>query len=284
MIKLKLGIYMGNTDDTGVYLLKKLCKSEISMFSFGLLADIQYANKPPDIGRYYDRSLLKAAHCISAFNEKKVDFVVHLGDMVDWAGDCINGTAALQNMAAAFNKCEPRCYYVLGNHDVDSIPRETLARLWQIPALGYYSFDYQDTHFVVLDTNYDIHGNPYTPDYHKWDCTYVNQYQIQWLKEDLSKTEKPVIIFSHALLDELEDNHAVRNAEQIRRILENYKNTVTVFQGHLHGGYFSRTNNISYYTLKAIVQGENDFYFWIVTINDAAVTISEISDTLQNYV
>ena len=54
-------------------------------FSFGLIADVQYADDDnrPGIDRHYRASLPKLEEAINEFNRHDLAFVVHLGDLVD---------------------------------------------------------------------------------------------------------------------------------------------------------------------------------------------------------
>ena len=53
------------------------------VLKIGLVADPQYADKPQTGKRYYRESLWKLKEAVSTFNERQVDFVQNLGDIID---------------------------------------------------------------------------------------------------------------------------------------------------------------------------------------------------------
>ena len=48
----------------------------------------------------------------------------------------------------------------------------------------------------------------------------------------------------------------VSNAEEIRRVLEQSKRVLAVFQGHHHEGYYEINNDIHYFTMKGAIEGK----------------------------
>jgi hypothetical protein len=73
------------------------------------------------------------------------------------------------------------------------------------------------------------------------------------------------VIFIHHRLDISKENsvYGPGNSAVVRKILEDAGNVLMVFQGHEHAGALERINNISYYTLKGMVEGsgtENNSY------------------------
>ena len=51
------------------------------------------------------------------------------------------------------------------------------------------------------------------------------------------------------------DPHGVKNAPEVRRVLEAAGNVVAVFQGHMHSGGYAQIEGIHYCTLVAMVEG-----------------------------
>ena len=62
------------------------------------------------------------------------------------------------------------------------------------------------------------------------------------------------VVFCHQRLDSsAEPQHLVRNAAEVRGILEKSGKVKVVFTGHQHLGAFNVLNGISYYSLIALV-------------------------------
>ena len=76
--------------------------------------------------------------------------------------------------------------------------------------------------------------------------------------QELKGNNKPVIIFIHQLLDRFSDiskSLCVSNADEIVPLLEENGNVLAVFQGHHHAGHYSFRNNIHYWTMKGMIEG-----------------------------
>lgn len=251
-------------------------------FRFGLFTDVQYADRPMNIGRYYRNALRKTQKCIEAFHTERVDFCVHLGDLIDWPGDPDRGREALSTVMAEIRRFDGDTYFLLGNHDVDSVPVPELASMWNLDEKQtWHSFHYGGIHFVLMDCNFDAEGKRYTPGTTKWDQCYVPANEIAWLKADLSgaKTDL-VVVMIHALLDDMENPHMIRNAAEVRGVLERCGKRVVVFQGHMHTGNESTKNGIGYHTLRSIVDEETRTSFWIVEVTANAI-VAYVHDSVQ---
>lgn len=115
------------------------------------------------------------------------EFFINMGDLVD------NGEDASQ-WDAWFDAVEPMIARIpfsgiMGNHetyDLNWKVREPLAylNLFQFPSNGlkqyenqFYSYDYNDVHFVVLDTQFDEEKD-YRPE--------LLQAEMNWLRQDLA--------------------------------------------------------------------------------------------------
>jgi alkaline phosphatase len=99
---------------------------------------------------------------------------------------------------------------------------------------------------------------------------------MQWLKQDLAATRSPVIALIHQLLDGAGSVY-VKNANDVRQVLEQSGKVLAVFQGHHHNGSYSLIEGIHYYTLKALVEGpgpENNSYAIVEVLPDRNITIT----------
>ena len=92
-------------------------------------------------------------------------------------------------------------HHTIGNHDIWGINKRAShtsgeeaewSKKWFLDEFGYtqtyHSFDFADWHFVILD-NVLI-----TPDGYNG---FVDGEQLEWLKEDLSRTARPTVVVSH---------------------------------------------------------------------------------------
>jgi len=180
---------------------------------------------------------------IDAMEKRKPDFIIQLGDF---------SLPRKQNQPFIdkWNSFNGPKYHVLGNHDMKDFgfKKEETMKWWKMKK-RYYSFDYNNFHFVVLDGN-DNNTKP-------WNgyVRCIGQEQKIWLKKDLKKTLKPTILFSH---QSLEARGGISNREEIRNILEKYTNkngypkVVACLSGHHHTDYAKSINKIPYVQINSM--------------------------------
>ena len=228
---------------------------------FGIITDLHYADIDPSGDRAYRESLAKLEECIKVMNNQKADFLVELGDFKDQ--DRVGPTEArtlsyLRRVEAVFEKFDGPRYHVLGNHDADSISKIQflkIARNSGIPQdRSYYSFGVKGVRFIVLDANFRSDGIAYDHGNFAWEDANLPAAEVNWLKQELDSSSKPAIIFIHHQLDG-KGAYYVKNAAEVRRVLEGSGKVLAVIQGHRHEGQLDIMNHIPFYTLKAAAEG-----------------------------
>jgi len=227
---------------------------------FGILTDCHYADADPLGTRFYRESLGKLAECVDRMNVEKVDFLIELGDFKDQNRPPVEEKtlAHLQRVEAEFRRFRGPRYHVLGNHDMDSLSKPQFLARVENTGIGfgrsYYSFDVKGLHCIVLDANYTSDGRDYDHGDFDWTDANVPATELDWLRQDLAASHGPVAIFVHQLLDGTGSVY-VKNAPEVRRILEASRRVLAVFEGHHHPGAYSHINGIHYYTLKGMIEG-----------------------------
>lgn len=222
----------------------------------GLITDLHYADKRPAGSRHYRETLDKLAEAGTQFEQQPLSFLVELGDLVDAADSVDVERGYLKTINKAFSPlCKDR-HYVLGNHCVDTLTKaEFLAGVEQ--EKSYYSFDRNGFHFIVLDACFRSDGEPYGRKNSKWTDANIPPAELEWLKADLAKHDKPTVVFAHQRLDEAK-RHSVKNAAKVRQLLEGSGNVRAVFQGHSHANELQEINGVPYCTLVAMVEGSGE--------------------------
>jgi len=215
--------------------------------TFGLLAD-PHADLVPD---HMDR--LEAF--MRQVDQRKPDFIFQLGDF------CFPKVAN-QSFLNLWNQFEGPKYHTLGNHDMDISSKEVVMDFWGM-AGRYYSFDIKNLHVVVLDANnirtkegdyvpYDT-ANFYIDDSMR---TFIDPPQLEWLVQDLSTVQTPILIFSHQSLTS--PCWGVKNRMAVQRILEDKNQdastgqVIACFNGHDHIDYHRIINNIHYLEINSM--------------------------------
>ncbi len=218
----------------------------------GLVTDLHYADKPAGGSRHYRDTPDKLAEAAAAFAKVKPDFIVELGDLIDAAESVETELGYLTRINKDFAAISDERHYVLGNHCVHTLTKEEfLGGVGQ--EKSYYSFDHSGFHFVVLDSCFRSDGEPYGRKNFVWTDPNVPKAELDWLKEDVSSSSRPTIVFAHQRLD-VSDHHGVRNAADVRAVLES-GSVQAVFQGHSHQNDHNEINDIHYCTLVAMVEG-----------------------------
>ena len=228
--------------------------------TFGLVADVHYADIDDAIGRHYREAERRLADCVREMNALKPDFLIELGDFKDLgrpAETTLDGLKRIERTFAGFDG--PR-YHVLGNHDCDAItPDEFLSNVvnyGQPRAKAYYSFRFGAVTFLVLDGCYTSDLKHYSRS-NPWTDANIPPEQLAWLERELARADGPVIVFCHQRMDpSSEPHHLLKNAAEVRRILERSGKVRTVITGHQHTGGGCVLNGISYLTLPSVVDGE----------------------------
>ncbi len=122
-------------------------KKDPPLFSFGLMADCQYADVPAAGARFYRESPRKLAEAVAKLNQRDLAFSFHLGDFID------RDMKSFDDLAPIAARLKSKLYHALGNHDFD-VPDDAKSK---VPArLGldktYYSVRKDRFRFVVIDT------------------------------------------------------------------------------------------------------------------------------------
>ena len=249
---------------------------------FGIVTDCHYAEADTAGTRFYRHSLYKLDECVEAMNTHKVDFLAELGDFKDQDSPPVEQKTLsyLRAVESVFRKFDGPTYHVLGNHDQDSLSKaQFLANIENSgidPGRSYYSFDLDGVHFVILDANYKSDGTDYDHGNFDWTDANVPPAELQWLRRDLAASRGAVIVLIHQLLDGA-GSHYVKNAAEVRQVLEQSGRVMAVFQGHQHNGGYSQIEGIHYYTLKAVVEGpgpENNSYAVVEVRPDMNINIT----------
>ena len=258
---------------------------------FGLATDSHYADREPTGTRFYRQSLQKMEEFVETMNKAEVDFAIHLGDFKDESPDKEeeNTLRYLREIEKVYAKFEGPRYHCVGNHDVDSINKDLfLANIQNtgIPSThSYYSFDYQDFHFVVLDANFNKEGiDHFYKNGADWQDTQLSRKQINWLKSDLGSTDAPTIIFCHhPLFEYRRDGYTfhVNDYQEIQTILQSHGKVIAVFQGHVHEEKYEMIGGIHYITQLGMVdfEGLDNNSFALVEIDDQNIRIEGFKRT-----
>lgn len=230
----------GDGEDTGGL------ETSTKVINFGLCTDVHQD--------YYPGMEDKIKTFAEAMNKEKVNFVIDLGDFV-------LPKAANDLFLANWNLFNGPRYNVIGNHDCEYSSKSTWMDYVNFTRnngerKGYYSFDVEGFHFVVLDLNYGMMGGTIVPfdtnNGSKYDSRYyINEEQLKWLKNDLEKTNKRTILFSHEVMPK-----DMKNFEELRSVIKDAnkkaQKVIAAFSGHWHVNRDELIDGVQHITLNSM--------------------------------
>ena len=176
------------------------------------------------------------ATAIEKVNLLQPDFVITVGDLIEGYTDEKNTILKQwEDFEELTNKFQAPFFYCPGNHDVtNDVMLEIYRKRHGVNAKSYYSFDYRNCHFVVLDSQTATRLEPFADE------------QFEWLAKDIAAatSAEHVLVFYH---------HPLWNRSKLwnrmRSILPADK--TTIFSGHEHKLSFKEADGIPSYTLSA---------------------------------
>jgi predicted phosphodiesterase len=227
---------------------------------FGVVTDIHYADTDAAGARTYRESDAKLAECVQVMNAKGVAFLVELGDFKDQdkTADEARTLKYLEKIESVFAAFKGPRYHVIGNHDTDSLSKaQFLAAAPStgiVPNAARYTFVSGGVRFVVLDASHKGDGSDYDHGNYDWSDSNIDAPQIAWLVKTLGASPEPVIVLVHQQLDGT-GAYYVKNAAEVRDVLEKSGKVIAVLQGHRHEGGFSTINGVPYFTFRGLIEG-----------------------------
>ncbi|MDH3651164.1 MAG: metallophosphoesterase [Saprospiraceae bacterium] len=215
--------------------------SRAHMLTFGIAADV-HKDLVPDANKRLETFIAEAVR-------REVDFIIQLGDFC--MGDPKN-----MDFLAIWQTFKGPKYHVLGNHDMDRHSKQEMLDFWEMPST-YYSYDFQDFHFIVLDANFLYQDGKFI-DYEKANFyvdssyrTFVDDNQIEWFKADLEETRLPTIVLSHQSLWHYQ--WGIKNRLILQKAMEAHSDKIVCcMNGHNHIDFHHHQNGIDYIEINSM--------------------------------
>lgn len=262
------------------------------LFSFGVVADVQYADKDTALGREYRKSPAKLAQCVAALNKERLAFVIQLGDFID-AG--IDNIGVVQTV---FNKLRAPKHSVLGNHDFCADRASILKKFGM--AAAYYQYSSNGWRFVVLDgMNESVAGGWAVDDPHAvagrnaletlrakgsrnaqtWNGA-VGDVQRAWLRtvlRDAGDRHERAIVFCHfpVLPASCRPEHLLWDYQAVLDVLESQPAVAAFMNGHDHKGGYGFQGGIHFLTFPGIVEHEADESCQVVDVYPRSLIVRQ---------
>jgi len=162
-------------------------------------------------------------------HEKDLAFAVNTGDFVSWGKE-----SGYKNYLRMISNLNIKLYNVPGNHDLVKHGYQYFKKYF---GPYYYSFDYMNAHFIILN-------NAFRQSFHP--------KQFSWLKKDLATTDQDnIFVFLHKPTFDPTELYAGQimssreTVKQLMRVFKKYK-VDYVFAGHIHGYAKAKRDGVVY--------------------------------------
>jgi manganese-dependent ADP-ribose/CDP-alcohol diphosphatase len=250
---------------------------EKPLFTFGILADVQYADQDNAGTRYYRLSPKKLAEAVDSFNQQKPAFVLSLGDYIDknfGSYDTLNPITARLTM---------HLYHTLGNHEfaVNDNEKEKVLQKENLQK-PYYSFEKNNWRFVIINGN-DVSLQAYSKgstgykdaeallqklkadslrQAQTWNGA-VGKEQLAWLEKELAAAQKQkqkVVMACHFPLYPHGATELLWNAKEVRALIEQYSCVFAYFNGHVHKSQYFFEKGVHYISFRGMVELEDNAF------------------------
>jgi len=272
-----------NTSDA-----RQVCTGQKPLFTFGIIADVQYADKNPAGNRYYRSSLEKLSDAVSVFMKDSVEFIVNLGDLID------QDYKSYKPVLDILNSSGIKTYHITGNHDY-SVDHRDLNRLPVLnePGENYYSEDRQGYRLIFINGN-EI--STYSSDNIakisqatdlietlkkegainaiNWNGG-ISRTQLGWISSQLDEAainSEKAILFCHFPI--APDNmHNMLNYKEVYDTILKHDNVIAWLSGHNHEGNHAIYKKMHFITLKGMVETDKANSFAIVEVYNNKIVI-----------
>jgi hypothetical protein len=247
------------------------------LFSFGLMADCQYADIDPAGVRFYRESPRKLGEAVAELNKRDLAFTFHLGDFID------RDFKSFDDLAPIVAGLKSPLRHALGNHDFD-VPDDLKAKVPGKLGLekGYYSFRRDGFRFVVIDTtDFSVyrHGKDdprtatahaelkrleaaKTPAAQTWNSRPSDE-QIAWIELELlaaTAANESVLLFGHHPVIP-NDGHSAWNSPALERLFRAHPCAKLYINGHDHAGGYATAKGFHYLTLDGMLNTKDENAF-----------------------
>jgi alkaline phosphatase len=227
---------------------------------FGLVTDTHYGDYDDTTRpRFFRSSLPNMEETVAAFNERELDFAVHLGDVIQESHNRQTSIDWLRMMDARFRAFNGDVHYVIGNHDLGDMTKADFIRntSGRISAPNYH-FDHRGYRFITLDANYRQDGVAHNLGNFSWIDAALPPEQLQWLSATLDEAAglgMRAIIFTHQNFDDTSEDHRIKNSHEAAELIASKGIVDVVFCGHRHAGGLALIRGVHYITMVATVNG-----------------------------
>lgn len=190
-----------------------------------------------------------------AVNKYKPDCVVDMGDRISCRNRDMD-MGYLRQLKDQFNTVAAPVHHIIGNHDAKFMTRADNESITGSPGTSY-THDYNGYRLVFWNPNVTIASR---------EGLRLTEDDMNWLRDTLKKSDKPVVLFSHVPLDNDPKDYEEEVKEftgiagrfyyaqghDVRKILEESDKVILCMAGHRHTKRHREINGIHYVTQQSM--------------------------------
>lgn len=205
---------------------------------------------------------------VSEVERMKPDFVMTVGDVIEgYTGDTVELGRQWREYQSLVAPLTMPIHFTPGNHDITT--DSALSSYQQYAGKPYYSFDYENLHFIILDVS-------------RWESSAeFPTEQLDWLLNDLKAHQKAgwTFVFFHKpfWFETVADN----KPDTLHSLFRTF-GVDAVFNGHIHSYFSGNYGGILYTSVGSSAGGADpgptgvQYHFTWVTVDTNGISIAPV--------
>ncbi len=227
----------------------------MSNLRLAIITDIHHGRN--DETKHGEKALDLLSAVLAQMQEYKPDLVVDLGDRIT-DEDAGTDRRLSREVAERFERVEVPRVHLIGNHDVEFLPRTFHESLLGTP-VSHHSVHRNGWHLIFW------HG---TPHYRKGNLN-IAPDDLAWLENAISEASYPAVVFTHVPVDGgstvgnyyFEDRPEGRaeyyNGAEARALITGSDSVVLTVSGHTHWNKLTTIDGVHFVSLQSLTEGYN---------------------------
>lgn len=252
------------------------------LLRIGLIADAQYCDCTADKDRFYRISLEKLHQAVDTLNERQVDLVINLGDLID------QRLGSYPRALRELDRLQMPLLHVLGNHEFWDVPFHDQASVLDTLALsqGYCDYLLPGWRLLLLDgtelaayamgaheelrleaevcnSSLDGHANAAL-----WNGA-IGQAQLDWIAWQLAAADaagEHVLLFCHFPIHPAGHPMTLWNEADLRALVSRYKSPAAWIAGHAHEALYAAVDGLHHLTLEGMLMTPDSNAFAVLDL------------------